>query len=231
MKYLLSLPMNLNLQAYNIILKKIINTTYKPGQKISEKDLVKELNIGRTPVREAILRLRQEGLVAAIPQSGTYVTKIDLQVAADARFVRESIETRVIREAANTSDELAINKLNTIIANQKFFTKQRQFENFFSEDEAFHHEFYKMADRQQVWDWLQTINMQLNRFRMLRLKVEELPWEGLINGHIAILRAVKNHEADEAQRLLTKHLHLMLDEENALLRAFPNYFTNIPQNK
>ena len=226
MKYLLSLPMNLNLQAYNIILKKIINTTYKPGQKISEKDLVKELNIGRTPVREAILRLRQEGLVAAIPQSGTYVTKIDLQVAADARFVRESIETRVIREAASASDELAINKLNTIIANQKFFTKQRQFEKFFSEDEAFHHEFYKMADRQQVWDWL-----QLNRFRMLRLKVDELPWEGLIHEHIAILRAVKNHETDEAQRLLTKHLHLMLDEENDLLRAFPNYFTNIPQNK
>lgn len=231
MKYLLSLPMNLNLQAYNIILKKIINTTYKPGQKISEKDLIKELNIGRTPVREAILRLRQEGLVAAIPQSGTYVTKIDLRVAADARFVRESIETKVIREAANTSDELAINKLNIIIANQKFFTKQRQFEIFFSEDEAFHHEFYKMADRQQVWDWLQTINMQLNRFRMLRLTIEELPWEGLIQEHIAILRAVKNHEPDEAQRLLTKHLNLMLDEENDLLRVFPNYFTNIPQNK
>ena len=78
-----------------------------------------------------------------------------------------------------------------------------------------------MADRQQVWDWLQTINMQLNRFRMLRLTIEELPWEGLIQEHIAILRAVKNHEPDEAQRLLTKHLNLMLDEENDLLRVFP----------
>ncbi|MBA1434102.1 GntR family transcriptional regulator [Bombilactobacillus bombi] len=228
---MLNSSMNLNLQAYTIILKKIINTTYKPGQKISERDLINELNIGRTPVREAILHLRQEGLIEAVPQSGTYITKIDLQVAASARFVRESIETRVIKEAAASNNPLAINTLNTIVANQKFFTQQRQFEKFFAEDEAFHREFYQMTNRQQVWDWLQTINMQLNRFRMLRLKVEELPWEGLIKEHMQILNAVKNHEPEEARRLIANHLHLMLDEEDDLLKAFPDYFTNIPTDK
>lgn len=223
--------MNLNLQAYTTILKKIINTTYTPGQKISEKELIAKLNIGRTPVREALLRLRQEQLIDAIPQSGTYITKIDLKVAASARFIRESIETRVIKEAAATNDEFAIAKLNTIIANQKFFSQKKQFEKFFAEDEAFHQEFYQMTGRQQVWDWLQTINMQLNRFRMLRLKVEELPWDNLITEHINILNAVKNHEPEEARRLIANHLHLMLDEEDTLIKTFPDYFTNIPTDK
>lgn len=220
--------MNLNLQAYKTILKKIINTTYKPGQKISEKDIIKELNIGRTPVREALLRLRQEGLIEAIPQSGTYITKIDLKVATSARFIRESIETRVIKEAAAIKNDFAIVKLNTIIANQKYFTKQKQFTKFFAEDEAFHKEFYCMTNHYQVWVWLQTINMQLNRFRMLRLKVDELPWENLIKEHEHILYAVKKHEPEEANRLIANHLHLMLDEENTLLKTFPDYFTNTP---
>ncbi|MCP9312468.1 GntR family transcriptional regulator [Liquorilactobacillus satsumensis] len=217
---------SLKLQAYATILKKIINTEYKPGQRISEKELGEELNIGRTPVREALLQLRQEGLINVVPQSGTYITKIDLEVAVSARFIRESIEIRIIKEAAATAP--ASPRLHTILNNQKFFSKQKEFERFFAEDEAFHEEFYRMTNHQQVWDWLQTINMQLNRFRMLRLKVVELPWKTLIDEHQKILTAVEQHKPAEAERLIENHLHLMLDEEGALLKAFPNYFTNLP---
>lgn len=221
------MEINLKLQAYSEILKRIINTEYQPGQRISEKNLSQELDIGRTPIREALLQLRQEGLINVIPQSGTYITKIDLQVAISARFIRESIETRVVKEATASYDTLAITKLNTIIANQKFFSKQKEFENFFREDEAFHRQFYLMTNHQQVWDWLQITNIQLNRFRMLRLKVKELPWENLINEHVNILKAVKNHDPEEAERLIANHLHLMIDEKDALLHTFPDYFINI----
>lgn len=223
--------MNLTTQAYQIILKRIINTTYFPGQRLSEKDIVEELNIGRTPVREAILRLRQEGLIETVPQSGTYIAKIDLQFATSARFVRESIETRIISDAAIKNDELAITKLETLLANQKLFSKTKQYENFFAADESFHKEFYIMTNHRQVWDWLQTINIQLNRFRMLRLKTMELPWNNLIKEHEQILNSVKNHDSHEASRLIANHLHLMLDEEAILLDSFPDYFINISDHK
>ncbi|WP_415608867.1 GntR family transcriptional regulator [Liquorilactobacillus ghanensis] len=225
---MLNPAMNLKLQAYSEILKRIISTEYQPGQRISEKELSQELNIGRTPIREALLQLRQEGLINVVPQSGTYITKIDLCVAISARFIRESIETRIVKEATALNDRTAMAKLQKTIANQKFFSKQKEFEKFFGEDEAFHREFYLMTNHQQVWEWLQTTNMQLNRFRMLRLKVKTLPWESLINEHEKILKAVKNHEPDEAERLIANHLHLMLDEKDALLNTFPDYFTNVP---
>ena len=66
-------------QAYDLILKKIIDAEYEPGQKISEKKIEEDLQIGRTPVREALLQLRQESLINVIPQSGTYISKIDLK--------------------------------------------------------------------------------------------------------------------------------------------------------
>ncbi|MFT9288450.1 GntR family transcriptional regulator [Liquorilactobacillus nagelii] len=228
---MLNPAMNLKLQAYAEILKRIVNTEYQPGQRISEKELSQDLNIGRTPIREAILQLRQEGLINVIPQSGTYITKIDLQVAISARFIRESIETRIVKEAAALNDPAYIKNLNTIIANQKFFSHQKEFEKFFGEDEAFHREFYLMTNHQQVWEWLQTTNMQLNRFRMLSLKVKNLPWSNLIGEHKKILKAVETHDPEEAERLIANHLHLMLDQKDALLRTFPEYFTNVPSKK
>ncbi|MDN7144813.1 GntR family transcriptional regulator [Liquorilactobacillus mali] len=217
--------MNLHDQAYKIILEKILTAEYEPGQKISEKEISDELEIGRTPIREAILRLRQEGLISVIPQSGTYVTKIDLKVATSARFIRESIETNVIKEVALKSD-VKTDQLHVIIDNQKHFSKQKQFEKFFSEDEDFHHEFYTLSGHDQVWEWLQTINTQLNRFRILRLKAANLPWNTLIQEHENLLKAVETHNVDAAESLISNHLHLMLDEEETLIKVFPDYFSN-----
>lgn len=91
---------NLTDQAYDRISQKIIKTIYKPGSKISEKAIESDLKIGRTPIREALLRLKQEQLIEVIPQSGTYISKIDLKSVLDARFVRTSIEQQVMKEAA-----------------------------------------------------------------------------------------------------------------------------------
>ena len=55
-----------------------------PGQKISEKDIKTDIEIVRTPVREAILRLKQEGLINVIPKSGTYISLIELDRVHDA---------------------------------------------------------------------------------------------------------------------------------------------------
>ncbi|WP_281166058.1 GntR family transcriptional regulator [Liquorilactobacillus sicerae] len=224
---MLNSVVNLKLKAYSEILKKIITAEYKPGQRISEKKLSEQLNIGRTPVREALLQLRQEGLIYAVPQSGTYITKIDLQSAISARFIRESIEVKIIKEASALNKDQIFIKLHTIINNQKLFSIQKNVEKFFEEDEKFHKEFYEITNHKQVWDWLQTINMQLNRYRMLSLKVKKLSWKNLIQQHENILQAVENHQPNEAELLIANHLHLMLDERKTLLQTFPEYFTHL----
>ena len=215
-------------QAYDLILKKIIDAEYEPGQKISEKKIEEDLQIGRTPVREALLQLRQESLINVIPQSGTYISKIDLKDVLDARFARASVERRIMREAATINlNEEQIADLDQIIQNEKRTHENDDFPAFLESDDIFHEYFYKITNHQRVWDWLKKINIQFNRFRFLRLKVQKLSWQGLIEEHIAIYEAIKANDVNEADRLIANHMHRMLDEEDSLIKTFPNYFSNI----
>ncbi|MCD7131698.1 GntR family transcriptional regulator [Limosilactobacillus balticus] len=215
-------------QAYDLILKKIIDAEYEPGQKISEKKIEEDLQIGRTPVREALLQLRQESLINVIPQSGTYISRIDLKDVLDARFARASVERRIMREAATINlNEEQITNLDQIIQNEKITRENDDFPAFLESDDIFHEYFYKITNHQRVWDWLKKINIQFNRFRFLRLKVQKLSWQGLIEEHVAIYEAIKANDVNEADRLTANHMHRMLDEEDSLIKTFPNYFSNI----
>lgn len=218
---------NLTGQAYNIIIKKIINAEYKPGQKISEKKIEADINIGRTPVREALLQLRQENLINVIPQSGTYISKIDMKEVLDARLVRASVEQRIMRDATTvrlTHEE--VDTFKQILSKQYLIMKEDSFTNFLTSDDEFHRYFYVITDHLRIWDWLKRINIQFDRFRFLRLKIEGLSWVGLIDEHKALLEAVRERDINEVERLTANHMHRMLTEEDSLIRAFPNYFIN-----
>lgn len=223
---------NLTSQAYDLILEKIINTEFKPGEKISEKKIEETLGIGRTPVREALLQLRQEHLIDVIPQSGTYISKIDLKVVLDARFIRASVERRIMREA--TSINLTMEQqdaLQQIITMQEQSQKHNNFPDFFKYDDQFHRYFYLITDHELVWNWLKKINVPFNRFRYLRLKVSELSWQGLIKEHQAILKALLSKDVNEVDRLTANHMHLMIDEEQDLVKSFPDYFVDTRKSK
>ena len=77
-------------QAYNALRSKIIYAELKPGTRLSAIGLEKETGIGRTPIRESFVRLREQELVETRPKSGTYVSKISMERAENACFLRES---------------------------------------------------------------------------------------------------------------------------------------------
>lgn len=91
---------NLQQQAYESIRKQIIYSELAPGSKISDKVLEEQLAIGRTPIREALIQLRNQELVKTIPQSGTYVSKIDIRSASLARYTREKLEKPILQECS-----------------------------------------------------------------------------------------------------------------------------------
>lgn len=217
---------NMRSDAYNEIKYKIIHFDYIPGQKISEKTISKELDLGRTPVREAIIRIEREGLIEVIPQSGTYITRIDMADAKDARFVRSHIEPSIMVDAAIKMTPEAKQALEDNLRSQAKTAMNNEPDNFFDLDQDFHHEFYKVVNKDTVWNWLQINNTQLNRFRRLRLKESELNWSTLLDQHQQIYNAVLDQDIDNLNFLVTQHLHLMLLEKQKVLDAYPDYFKN-----
>ena len=73
----MTIKTSLQNQAYQSIRRQIIYADLEPGKKVSEKKLEETHSIGRTPIREALIQLRQHGLVDSIPQSGNYISLID----------------------------------------------------------------------------------------------------------------------------------------------------------
>src|SRR5262245_15424093 len=85
---------------YTSVRDAIIATELEPGQQISENELAARLGVSRTPVREALARLRDDRLVEIVPQLGTFVSRISVDGVDDAQFLREALECSAVRLAA-----------------------------------------------------------------------------------------------------------------------------------
>src|SRR4051812_28202016 len=79
-------------QVYDLLRESIVTAELEPGRQLSENELAGRLGVSRTPVREALVRLRDDRLVEIVPQLGTFVAPISGRAVADAQFVREALE-------------------------------------------------------------------------------------------------------------------------------------------
>ncbi|BAL62625.1 GntR family transcriptional regulator [Melissococcus plutonius] len=215
---------NLQAQAYKIIRKKIIYSELEPGQKISEKNLTDMLQIGRTPIREALLQLRQQELIYTIPQSGTYVSPIDLTSARNARFVREQLERKIMIECCTKIDDKAKSVLELIINRQEEAAELQDRKAFFQADNKFHETCFGIANRKEIWNWLDDYNIHLERFRWLRVTINGLKWFPIIEQHQQLFNALSAKDTDEVDFLTATHLHMMLDEQKFIVERYPDYF-------
>src|SRR5690242_15180309 len=110
-------------EAYDALRASIISLQRTPGQRLSEAELARELGVSRTPVREAIIQLRAEGLVEVAPQLGSFVSKISLRSVREAQFAREALESAAVRAAAQRLDGATAERLRQNIAADRKSTR------------------------------------------------------------------------------------------------------------
>ena len=101
---LTSTPTNTAARIYNDLRVRIINFDLKPDTPLSRKELSANYGVSQTPIREALQRLEQEGLVRIFPQSKTVVTRIDQSELREAHFLRVALETEVAQRISVAAD-------------------------------------------------------------------------------------------------------------------------------
>ena len=176
-----------------------------PGSRIAEGEFAERFGVSRTPVREALLRLADEGLVEMFPQSGIYVTPIRLVAVSEAQFIREHLECAVIREAAarhrRRRDGLAARHAHAAGAG----ARRAIWTGSTRSTRRLHEEFCELAGREGVWRMIKHSKPHLDRVRWLSLPVaEHIPH--LIRQHQAVVDAVAQHDPDIAAASLRVHL-------------------------
>ncbi len=190
---------------YDTLREQIVRTALPPGSRIAEGEFAERLGVSRTPVREALLRLADEGLVEMFPQSGIYVTPIRLAAVSEAQFIREHLECAVVREAATRIDAAGIASLRATLVLQELAQKARDLDGFYALDERLHEQFCGIAERDGVWRMIKHSKPHLDRVRWLSLPVaEHIPH--LIRQHRAVVDAVAQHDPDIAAATLRVHL-------------------------
>lgn len=211
-------------QAYETLRDGIVEFTYLPGQRLSAKEIRKQMGLGRTPVREAIVRLQQDGLVTTKPKSGSYVSLINLKNAECAHFLRITIERAVaIDAAAQITDSELEEMAGSIQAQEQSLTAHDQ-RNFLEADNAMHQAVFAAAGRLTEWDWLTRTSVDLNRFRWLHVKARSVGWTSILKEHQDYYQALRAHQPLNAAYIIEHHLHVMLDEKEEVLKVFPQYF-------
>lgn len=198
---------------------RVIRGDLAPGQKLSEAGLAAELGISRQPVREAFIRLAEEGLLEIWPQRGTVVPRISVKGVQDARFVREAIEADVIRLAAEGLPEAALDVLDGLIAAQR---KAREIDAFMMLDDQFHRALAEAVGRGFAWSVVAGLKAQLDRVRYLTIR--QFPRDSIIADHARIVKALRRRDAKKADRAIRRHLKNVTTDMRAIAMAFPNHF-------
>lgn len=194
-------------QVYDILWELIVNISLKPGQSMSEKEISEALKSSKTPVREALIKLEETGLVNVVPKSGTYISPISLDRYIEACFTRLHLEVGAVRRAAERNNDLkSVLQLETTITRQIQALEAEQYEEFFKQDQALHRGFFEMAGVHGVWQVVIKTQSDVNRIRHLKRIYNIRRESQVIEEHKAIVAAIRLGSADDAESALIAHI-------------------------
>jgi GntR family transcriptional regulator, rspAB operon transcriptional repressor len=216
-------------QVYERLRGMIISLELPPGSPLSRAALAGQFGISSTPIRDALMRLEEEGLVEVFPQYATVVSRVDVRLAQQAHFLRQAVELEIVRglaiRQAEHHDEAFVAELNAAIARQQQFAKAGDFESFMAADNEFHAQLYAATDKQDLWTLVRSRSGHIDRLRRLHLPSPGKA-QDIVKHHRLIAKAIAAGEPDEAQKHLRTHLSGTLSELAQIRARYPEYLSN-----
>lgn len=189
-------------KAYTVIKEKIMTCEYMPGDFINEKEIIQEINVSRTPIREAIILLEQEGLVSILPQRGVMVNRITLQDVIEAFQVREVIEPYALKHFGSRLDKETFKKYREMLSDPELLSDHEKGNLL---DDEMHMSIVKAMNNHYFTDAINAIRVQTHRLRILSNRLG-LRFIKTIDEHIEIIDAILAEKYDLAAELMSKHL-------------------------
>ena len=208
---------------YEELKRNIMSMKLEPGQTMSTQEIATKLNVSRTPVREAFLRLQSEGLVEMIPQRETMVSKISLKRVEQEKFIRECLEMGVIRKFMVKSGCEVEENMAELIQLQKKCGEEKDFVGFLEADDQFHKVLFDATGQEMAWETIASRNGHYNRLRILYVQ-RDTEMQESIEQHHKIATLLESGSREEAARALSSHVRRLDIDEAGLIAQYPDYF-------
>src|ERR1700722_12886085 len=208
---------------YADLRSELVSLQRRPGEPISEAEIALSYGVSRTPVREAILKLSDDGLVEIFPQSGIFVSRIPLAALPEGIIIRKALEETTPRLASGLATSSQILALHSILERQREADAARDRDGFHQADELFHATIAEIARYPGIWKLILQVKVHVHRFRRLTL-----PQAGrmtqVIAEHAVILSAIEAHDAAGAAIAMGKHLERLLGDIASIHNINPEFF-------
>ena len=208
---------------------RILALDLPPGSQLVRGELQAEYGVSSTPVRDALLRLQEEGLVEIYPQSRTLVSRIDLRQAREAHFLRSALERSVVRLLAGKRDDGLARRLEHIAALQVDCERAGDLAGFASLDLAFHRALFEAAELTRLLDVIRRESVHIDRLRALHLPMGDKT-KRIVDEHRAIIEAIIAGSPERADSAMAFHLSQSISIATQLIRSQPDYFEPEPRS-
>lgn len=211
---------------FDVLKKEILDLELKPGQPISENEICVRFDVSRTPVREALRRLQEQGFVNTIPYSGTYVTRLNMKDIRQMIYMRVAVELMVMRDYMEIATPLMLEDIRHQIRLQELLIQEPDFEpeQFYRMDAQMHAIWFIATDKEKLWEFIQAQQLHYTRYRMLDF-VTETDFTRIIKEHTRLLELLEQKDVAELEKVLKEHLYISITRmKHAIEVEYKDYF-------
>ena len=197
-------------RVYLSLREEILEGKLVEGTALTECAVAARLGVSRTPIRGALHRLSEEGLVEITPNRGAVVVGVNAEDLVDIYKIRMRLEGLASREAAVRISPEEKKMLSDSVELSEFYIQKKDTEHLKELDSRFHNIIYKASGNRLLYITLSDLHRKIKRYRKLSLSIDER-LELSVKEHREILNAILNGDEEEADRLTALHIEKALN--------------------
>lgn len=209
-------PQLLGDRAYEGIRDRIITLAIPPGSPLDEEALMVELDVGRTPLREALRRLAVDDLVTVFPRRGTFATETDIVDFADITDLRMVLEGHAVYRASRLATDDDRRMIDELLAELEAAETAGDLERLQNVNAAVHRFIYACARNRYMEETLhRCLNLTVRVEHLVRRRIPDL-FAGS-SDHRGLLLAIRNGEAERGREMIREHISAFEQKVRAAL--------------
>jgi GntR family transcriptional regulator, rspAB operon transcriptional repressor len=208
---------------YRDLYKEIVSLHREPASPLDEKGVAAQYGVSRTPVREALLRLYDDGLIDLFPQSGTYVSRIPVAILKDATIIRQAIEEAMARLAAEARGSTAMDAIEAAIKTGQDAASAEDRHAFHAADDHFHDLIARAANHPRIWTLAPRPKMQIERYRRATLP-QAGRFQRVLADHLEIASHIRRGDVPGAVQAMRQHVQTLISDIMMIVEQNPTWF-------
>ena len=214
----------IKVDVYSLLKERIQFLEMKPGSRVVEAELSKELGVSRTPIREALKRLEEERFIDIYPQRGTYVSLIDMKTVKEMAYMRHVLENEIFLQLCRQKVSVK-RQVEDKLLMMELALRNQDYKAYIQQDARFHRSLFECGGHELIWDAISGFMAHYTRVLVLDMMMPDSIRKSYLS-HLKIAECIENGNLSELKKVMeVHHDHYMTENDEKIMKEHPDYFS------